>query len=600
MSAALFEASWEGLKCSSAGLSSSSAPIVPQSSNTFFRRRALRVHLRFREDQGHSAFEQRGCRDGQLRSKVQAFRREGGPALADLHTGNRGQLFGSGNGVDVSGASTAGREDLSPLQLKAEGANGAGRSNHASGRINGADRMFANDAVANGAASLQEVRAGDPASQGPASALEEVMQGADEPAASASSAKNRMQMDLDRQRSKEGMNLAMRSRKEVLRQLRTGEEGGLPEAERLRRLRISAANKGRVPWNVGRKHSPETIEKIRQGTTKAMQDPTVRQKLVVSHEPKMHTESSLEKISRGVTLARLRREGVDLTSMTEDEVNALVEERKAARQAKAAAKQARRAQKERDMEALQQLDEHYDAHHRRHMLSKDYIERLRNGDFTSPTVTAAEMATAPRRRKAARKAAVRASPEQASDAEALPNQASATSALPKQPAARRRPAVPGAATAAAKKRAAAEAAAAAGEARAGQLKRALMLVIKLEQALEQCYNHQEATVRSASTEERERVENVVANAREQLLRAKVQVARLQQGTPVSNALSPEETDVLSRILSATGAAAGRPELARFKRALAHDRGGRAGFERSAAANNGAAADAVLDIEAERL
>ncbi len=50
---------------------------------------------------------------------------------------------------------------------------------------------------------------------------------------------------------------------------------------------------------------------------------------------------------------------------------------------------------------------------------------------------------------------------------------------------------------------------------------------------------QEATVRSASTEERERVENVVSNAQEQLLRAKGQVARLQQGEPVSNTLSPE-------------------------------------------------------------
>ena len=62
----------------------------------------------------------------------------------------------------------------------------------------------------------------------------------------------------------------------------------------------------------------------------------------------------------------------------------------------------------------------------------------------------------------------------------------------------------------------------------------------------------------------------------------------------------QETDALSRILSANGAPAGRPDLARFKRALAHDRGGRAGFDRMASSANGAAADAVLDIEAERL
>ncbi|CAL8461983.1 g1514 [Coccomyxa elongata] len=458
--------------------------------------------------------------------------------------------------------------------------------------------MFAKDRVSNGAASLQESRAGDPAaegSQGPASALEEVLQEADEPAASASSAKNRLQMDLDRQRGNEGESLDMRSRKEVLRQLRTGEEGGLPEAERLRRLRISAANKGRAPWNVGRKHSPETIEKIRQGTTKAMRDPNVRQKLIVSHEPKTQSESSREKISRGVTLSILRRQGVDIASMTEEQLNALVRERKAEKQAEALAREARRAQRQQDMEASQQLEEHYGARHRRHMLSKGYIERLRNGDITSATVTAAENAAAPRRRKAAKKAAVDAAPEQASDADS-----SAAEALPKQAPARRRPAVRGAAAAAAKKRAAAEAAAAAGEARARQLKRALMLVIKLEQALQQCYKHQEVTVRSASTEERERVENVVSNAQEQLLRAKGQVARLQQGAPVSNALSPEEMDALSRILSDSGAAAGRPQLARFKRALAHDRGGRASFESPAGSTNGAAADAVLDIEAERL
>ena len=50
---------------------------------------------------------------------------------------------------------------------------------------------------------------------------------------------------------------------------------------------------------------------------------------------------------------------------------------------------------------------------------------------------------------------------------------------------------------------------------------------------------QEATVRWASLEERERVEQVVLNAQEQLLRAKGQVARLQQGAPISIALSPE-------------------------------------------------------------
>lgn len=61
----------------------------------------------------------------------------------------------------------------------------------------------------------------------------------------------------------------------------------------------------------------------------------------------------------------------------------------------------------------------------------------------------------------------------------------AAGAAPKKaPARRREPA------AAAAKRAAAEAAAAAEEARAEQLKRALTLVMKLEQALSQCHSHQ--------------------------------------------------------------------------------------------------------------
>nr|CAB3499874.1 unnamed protein product [Digitaria exilis] len=47
----------------------------------------------------------------------------------------------------------------------------------------------------------------------------------------------------------------------------------LDERERLRRMRISQANKGNTPWNKGRKHSPETLQRIRERTRIAMQDP---------------------------------------------------------------------------------------------------------------------------------------------------------------------------------------------------------------------------------------------------------------------------------------------------------------------------------------
>merc|ERR1712224_383118 len=46
-----------------------------------------------------------------------------------------------------------------------------------------------------------------------------------------------------------------------------------------RRERISKANKGNVPWNKGRKHSPETIEKIRRKTMERMKSPEVRAKI---------------------------------------------------------------------------------------------------------------------------------------------------------------------------------------------------------------------------------------------------------------------------------------------------------------------------------
>ena len=108
---------------------------------------------------------------------------------------------------------------------------------------------------------------------------------------SASSAKDRLKQDLDRERSlssssrpeaTDGTSASEASsstqpaasspespsdassmpgeewhpRQERLKRLREGQDGSLDDKERLRRLRISMANKGKQPWNTGRKHSP--------------------------------------------------------------------------------------------------------------------------------------------------------------------------------------------------------------------------------------------------------------------------------------------------------------------------------------------------------
>ncbi|KAF3331015.1 Origin recognition complex subunit 2 [Carex littledalei] len=53
------------------------------------------------------------------------------------------------------------------------------------------------------------------------------------------------------------------------------EDSGMEEKESVRRSRISRANKGNIPWNKGKKHTPETIQRIRERTKIAMQDPKV-------------------------------------------------------------------------------------------------------------------------------------------------------------------------------------------------------------------------------------------------------------------------------------------------------------------------------------
>ncbi|KAK6946648.1 Nuclease associated modular domain 3 [Dillenia turbinata] len=64
--------------------------------------------------------------------------------------------------------------------------------------------------------------------------------------------------------------------------------------ERERRRRIALANKGKVPWNKGRKHSAETREKIKQRTIEALRNPKVRKKM--AEYPRTHSEQTKSRI----------------------------------------------------------------------------------------------------------------------------------------------------------------------------------------------------------------------------------------------------------------------------------------------------------------
>ncbi|XP_038974761.1 uncharacterized protein LOC103697567 isoform X2 [Phoenix dactylifera] len=88
-------------------------------------------------------------------------------------------------------------------------------------------------------------------------------------------------------------------------QISNDESSEIDDKERLRRMKISKANKGNVPWNKGRKHSAATLQRIRERTRIAMQDPKVKMKLVnLGHR---QSEETRIKIGAGVRQGWRRR-----------------------------------------------------------------------------------------------------------------------------------------------------------------------------------------------------------------------------------------------------------------------------------------------------
>lgn len=67
------------------------------------------------------------------------------------------------------------------------------------------------------------------------------------------------------------------------------------------RAKISAANRGRVPWNKGRQHSEETRARIAAATRAAMNRPEVRNRMADKKEGRKHTPETRAKIRASCT-----------------------------------------------------------------------------------------------------------------------------------------------------------------------------------------------------------------------------------------------------------------------------------------------------------
>merc|ERR1711976_461666 len=73
-------------------------------------------------------------------------------------------------------------------------------------------------------------------------------------------------------------------------------ELSISKKEDIRKLKISIANKGRKPWNLGKQHKTDTLMRIRERTRIAMYRPDVRKRWVANWVPKPHTLETKEKL----------------------------------------------------------------------------------------------------------------------------------------------------------------------------------------------------------------------------------------------------------------------------------------------------------------
>ncbi|XP_057841052.2 uncharacterized protein LOC131050798 isoform X2 [Cryptomeria japonica] len=74
------------------------------------------------------------------------------------------------------------------------------------------------------------------------------------------------------------------------------------------KMKNRKSNKGFVPWNKGKKHSPETIARIRERTRLAMQDLKVRKKLEENYSRgRAQSEETRMKIGKSVRMATIKR-----------------------------------------------------------------------------------------------------------------------------------------------------------------------------------------------------------------------------------------------------------------------------------------------------